>query len=155
MPRTAIIEHARKYLGVTETGLANRGSVVDRFLETAGTEKGQPWCAAFIYTVCREAGYKPAVRYPASCRSWIAWAVEHQALLVKPAPGDLVVFDFDADGSKDDHIGVVEKLISFGPVVTLATIEGNTPGTGGRRDGVYRRRRVMRRSRLAFIDATR
>ncbi len=155
MAKRAILEQAKTYLGVAETGAANRGFVVDRFLETAGTAKGQPWCAAFVYTVCREANYRPSVRYPASCRSWVAWAVEHQALRIKPVPGDLVVFDFDADGSKDDHIGIVEKLILFGPVVTLATIEGNTPGTGGRRDGVYRRRRVMRRSRLAFIDATR
>lgn len=152
--RETVLRMARKYLGVIEEGGANRGTAVDKFLESAGAAKGQPWCAAFVYQVVRDAGYKPAVRYPASCRSWIAWAVEHQALLVKPQPGDLVVFDFDLDGAKDDHVGVVEKLIAFGPVVTLATIEGNTPGTGGRRDGVYRRRRVMRRSRLAFIDAT-
>lgn len=152
--RETILQMARKYLGTVEDGGANRGPQVDRFLESAGSAKGQPWCAAFAYHVVRDAGYKPMVKYPASCTSWVAWAVEHRALLAKPEPGDLVVFDFDADGAKDDHIGIVEKLISFGPVVTIATIEGNTPGTGGRRDGVYRRKRVMQRSRLAFIDAT-
>lgn len=151
--RSTVLAMARKYLGVIEAGGPNRGAAIDRFLANAGTSPGQPWCAAFVYTVMRDAGYKPDVRYPASCRSWVAWAVENKAIISKPQPGDIVVFDWDGDGP-DDHIGFCERLVSFGPLITLQTIEGNTPGVGGKRDGVYRRKRVMRRNRLVFIDST-
>lgn len=151
--RENLIATAAKYIGVTEVGPDNRGRDVDRFLTIAGTATGQPWCAAFVYAVTRQAGYHPGVRWPASCRSWVAWGIEHRAVRTTPRRGDLVVFDWDGDGP-DDHIGFVEKVHKVGPVVSLTTIEGNTRVTGKRRDGVYRRTRVIRRSRVVFIDPT-
>ena len=49
-----------------------------------------------------------------------------------------------------DHVGIIERVVTFGPICTLQTIEGNT-SEHGKRDGVYRRRRVVRRSSVVFL----
>jgi len=143
------LEVARTYVGVREVG-HNRGPHVTRWLAEAGAKPGDPWCAAFVNHVVGEAGHRCDVRYPASCRSWVAWAIDHRAIVDKPRRGDLVVYDWDGDGP-DDHIGVVSRLVSFGALVSLTAVEGNTRGKGGRLDGVYEMKRTIRRSRLVFI----
>ena len=59
----------------------------------------------------------------------------------KQKPGDIVLFDFNRNGTSD-HIGIVEKVNSNG---TITTIEGNT-GSGSNTNGgqVQRRERVRR-----------
>lgn len=143
------LEIARTYVGVKEVG-HNRGPHVTRWLAEAGAKPGDPWCAAFVNHVVHEAGGRCEVRYPASCRSWVAWAIDHHARVDKPRPGDLVVYDWDGDGP-DDHIGVVSAIRSWGPLVSLTAVEGNTRATGAKLDGVYERSRTVRRSRLVFI----
>lgn len=57
-----------------------------------------------------------------------------------PRQGDLVLFDFNSNGTPD-HIGIVEKVQGS----TLYTIEGNTSGSGesSNGDGVYRKSRSL------------
>lgn len=148
MPK--ILRYASKYVGTMETA-ANRGAMIDEWLINAGAALGQPWCAAFAYSVCREAGYRPDVRYPASVRSWYAWAVEHKRIVNKPQPGDIVLYSWDDDGSTDDHIGFVVSAVMAPGVAKLKTIEGNTRAQGAKRDGVLRRSRVCRRNRVVFV----
>jgi hypothetical protein len=76
-------------------------------------------------------------------------------LVIKPARGDLVCYDFDGDGQFDDHIGLVVRVVAIGPVLTLETVEGNTSsgnaGSQANGDGVFLRRRVISASKVAFV----
>ena len=56
-----------------------------------------------------------------------------------PQPGDLVLFDWDRDGTAD-HIGIVERVNADG---SIGTIEGNTENPQTGQEGVWRRTRSM------------
>lgn len=124
-----------------------------------GYEDRQPYCAAYVCWVVREAfkeaGMKetPGFRLPTTAR---AWGFEHWSLSqdsttsTKKHPrgdierGDLVVFTFS-------HIGIAmgrpDKSGHF------ATIEANTDGRGSREgDGVYEKSRHIDlvKSRIRF-----
>lgn len=150
MLRRVFIAHAEHFLGVHETG-PNRGPEVSRWLRRAGAPSGSPWCAAFVYSMLRNSGYAKTFRNAASCAGLITHATDEGRVKLKPQAGDVVVFDWRDGGNTADHCGIVKRVIRFGPVVTLTTIEGNTPGVGGKPDGVYRRRRVIARARLTVL----
>ena len=81
------------------------------------------------YLICRTAG----------CPTFGDWAIEHK-LTHKwgdAKRGDIVLFDFNRNGTSD-HIGIVTKVTSS----YIETIEGNTGnGSNTNGDGVYRRTR--------------
>lgn len=114
------------------------------------------WCAAFVHWCCNELGANlpvfvpdlpgglPGVRRPTFAYNvaWKAWAEAHGWFRKRngftPAAGDLVVFDWDADG-RNDHIAVV---IGFAQG-ELFTAEGNTRNSSGHRDSSALKRRKM------------
>lgn len=121
---------------------------LDNFLHIAGAEVGyiegpadnetkyqkakQPWCGAFVNWCAKQVGLKiPDCTYtPAGAKAFAdagAWTLVAEAT---PAPGDIVFFDFPADGiDRISHIGIVESVNANG---TLTCIEGNTaPDTKG------------------------
>lgn len=139
-----------------ESGQNNRGPLVDKFQQADDLPGGgYAWCASFVQFCFKEAGH-PLPSRSASVGKVLEDARKRGWVVSRPFAGDLVCFHFDTD-SWPDHIGFVEKVISLGPVLVIQTIEGNTgpsgsvsdPGTG--RDGVYRKRRVVRASKVAFI----
>lgn len=150
MDAIRILSIAAADLGIVEQGAANHGAQVEAWLKEAGAKPGDPWCASWAYSVLRRAGLKEKIAGAASCSKLVAWARATNRVVTKPQPGDLVVFKWDPDPFWD-HVGYVEKVVSLGPVCTLRTIEGNTSPATGRRDGVYRRLRVVKRDRLCFI----
>lgn len=94
-----------------------------------------PWCGAFVYWCCKQAGFKFSASFPtgftaAYVPGWEAWARNKKAwyssrLTAKEfnaEPGDIVIFDWDSD-SVADHIGIV---LSYDGKRTLITAEGNT-----------------------------
>ncbi len=84
--------------------------------------------------------YSKYVLRTAGCPAFGDWAIKNK-LTVKwgnAKRGDIVLFDFNGNGTSD-HIGIVTKATSS----YIETIEGNTgSGSNTNGDGVYRRRRT-------------
>ena len=145
-----LVAAAKYHLGVVETA-PTRGDLIDGWLRQAGTSTGQPWCAAFAFSCLRAAGFSGKIANAASCAGLVAYARRYNKIVFIPKRGDLVVFDWSDTISPYDHVGIIERVVSFGPLCTLQTIEGNTRAANGKSDGVYRRRRVVKRSSVVFL----
>lgn len=151
--RNLMVELAASQVGVREHPKnSNRGKRVQEYQATTWLEgTGWPWCAAFICWLVREALFQvptsqgpKGFKRPETAGAWDfeRWAdkmagkgVERFEAGQKPIePGDILVFTFS-------HIGIAEKAESKGRV---ATIEGNTDGSGTREGGgVYRQTRKL------------
>jgi len=147
---------AREEIGVAEVDGTNCGTRVDQYKAATwlDSNKGWPWCAAFICWLVRESieGEEVAFKRPRTAGAWDFenWAKQERVNNVelrKPTnedikAGDIVVFTFS-------HIGLAIKDIdSSGYVVT---IEGNTNGEGSREGGsvLEKKRHVSKiRSRI-------
>lgn len=124
--RERVIRTALEHIGVTEQPPgSNRGTMVDLFLAPAGIE-GQPWCAAFVSWVLREAR-QPWSKYHVSVAE-MAHA-ERQVTGRAPLVGD-VFYILRPDGA--GHCGFVMG-VNPGEIMTL---EGNCNNAVrvGRRD---------------------
>ena len=135
-PRMALVVAARSQLGVAETS-RNRGPGIAKFWTATSYPKGmenrEPWCAAFVAWVVRQAMCEePRLHLEESTRpkgaavsAWapaarrLGWLVFEPGNLA-PAPGDIVVFRFS-------HIAIVEAFNG-----SCLTIEGNTDDAGAR-----------------------
>lgn len=102
---------------------------------------GFAWCVVFVQWVFEQAGLT-LPHLTASCSSLLSWykAYEPDCVVKRPAPGDLVIFDWPNTNAKTDHIGIVESVRGS----ELVTIEGNT-GIGGKNES--NGGQVMRRNR--------
>lgn len=126
------VEAANKYL---KEGCNEGDGSHYKFGKSSGLSASDPWCAAFVHYVFKEAnGGKEAmegctnVNYCPSIENWAekngikasrSEAKEGPDSEVKP--GDAIIFDWDNDGTAD-HIGMVTE-IKDGKVYT---IEGNS-----------------------------
>lgn len=154
LARIRALEIARGEIGVQERGGPNRGPRVDQYQEADSLPGvGYAWCAAFVQWCFKQAG-RQLENGTASVGFLLSWAREKGWVVSRPFKGDLVCFQFTSD-NWPDHVGFVERVLGLGPVLTLQTIEGNTSptdaGSQDEGDGVYRKRRVVRASRVAFI----
>ena len=154
------IAQADSQVGVREAGGANKGQRVEEYQFVAGLGKGggHPWCAAFVYWCLLKAGADPKRLPPigqcAAVRNWRTWAKDTGRIAAEPARGRLF---FWVNKSGFGHIG-----FCLGPSVlgVFRTIEGNTDGEEGSRegDGVYKRFRTVRglkkMHRSGFISLT-
>jgi cell wall-associated NlpC family hydrolase len=123
-----------------ETG-KNDGTRVEEYLAVAGLKKGDPYCAAFVSWIFKEAGYDLP-------RTGWSPALFSTSRLVKAAePGNVFGIYFPAM-KRIAHCGLV--VGSRGDWIT--TVEGNTDASGGREGGgVYQRLRHKKSIRL-FSD---
>jgi hypothetical protein len=89
---------------------------------------GQPWCGSFVGWCANAVSLKiPSVVYtPAGVSAFQGLGQWSNPETAKPAPGDIVFFDFPG-GEKTDHVGIVVKDNLDGTVVT---VEGNTTPDG-------------------------
>ncbi|MEV0105255.1 CHAP domain-containing protein [Nocardia sp. NPDC050799] len=130
-PVGSTLEVARSQLGLTE-GSGNRVN--------APYNIDSLWCASFTSWVWDQAGYdvnwtnKNFV--PDIWNDAIGMGLKRDSV-TQAQPGDLIVFDWDFDGTPQ-HIGIVES-VSGG---TIHTIEGNTTNPNGP-DGVLRKERSI------------
>jgi hypothetical protein len=148
-------ELAATKLGIHEVGGNNHGPWVKKFLAEVGLPEGYAWCDAFqSFEMRGAAGHQLPIESASVLQTYatgkkLGWAV------TKPARGDLVCYDFDGDGQFNDHIGLVVRVVSIGPMLTLETVEGNTSsgvaGSQGDGDGVFLRRRVVSAKSVGFI----
>ena len=129
-----LVELAQGELWVREETGNNDGERVEGYLASVGLKKGQPWCAAFISFIFKQAGY------PAPRTGWSPSLFPVARLVKAAAPGNVFGIYFPAL-KRIAHCGFVER--KDGDWIT--SIEGNT-GAGGARegDGVHRRKRHKR-----------
>ena len=150
---------AREEIGVSEVDGSNCGPRVDEYKAATwlDSDKGWPWCAAFLCWLLREAikGEDVSFKRPQTAGAWDFenWAKKQVASgidLRKPTnedikAGDIVIFTFS-------HIGLAIKDIDSSGYVM--TIEGNTNGAGSREGGsvLEKKRHVSKiRSRIRIL----
>lgn len=104
--------------------------------------KAYPWCMVFVQWVFDRAGIAVPIK-TASCGALLN-AAKSNGRAVKGGyrPGDVVIYDFDGNGSTD-HCGIVEAV--NGKLITA--IEGNT-GSGNNADGGQVQRRTRNVSEI-------
>ncbi|WP_256003281.1 peptidoglycan-binding protein [Pedobacter deserti] len=132
--RKRVVEIACGELWVREASGKNDGPRVEGYLASVGLKKGQPWCAAFVSWVFKQAGYaKPRT-------GWSPALFPAARLAKAAAPGNVFGIYFPAL-KRVAHCGLVtDRRDSW-----IGTVEGNTNASGGREgDGVYRRLRHVR-----------
>ncbi len=94
---------------------------------TAGAEHTPgPWCAYFVSWLAREAGAPigengQGTGWVPTIEAWGRQAGRFLAPSTQPAPGDIIIFDRNGNGTSD-HTGIVEYVGTDG---TIHTIEGN------------------------------
>ncbi len=135
--------------GVHEIGTSNRGPRVDQYQQADDLPgEGYPWCMAFIQWCYRTAG-RTLPTLTASVGSFAAWARKAGWITTRPARGDIVCFNFDAD-NWPDHVGIVRQVL---PAGLIRTVEGNTSGTaaGSQDDGGAVACKTRRASRCVFV----
>ncbi len=148
---------ADSQVGVREIG-KNRGKQVLEYQAVAGlgNRGGFAWCACFVYWCCLKAGIDacclPRIGKCAAVRNWVSLARKQGKVQVNPARGRLF---FWLDSRGYGHIGF---CLGGSVLGVFRTIEGNTDGENGSRDGdgVYKRTRTtwgLRKYReYGFID---
>lgn len=145
-----ILRLASGELGYTDASDPQTGSKYGRWYASATNSAyfgstGVPWCAMFVSYILNQGGQSCPGIPGASCSAILSAARKAGAVRASTRdaqPGDLVIFDWDGNGSPE-HIGFVE--LNKGSY--LQTIEGNTsPSNGGSQSnggGVYRRTRTF------------
>ena len=144
----ALLRLAAAEVGVTESPAgSNRVKYNTEFYGCPVSGAAYPWCAAFVWWVCREARVALPVK-TASC-TVLMNAAKTADMWVTGAyrPGDLCIYDWNGDG-RAEHIGIVESASAQ----TVIAIEGNT-AAGNDSNGGQVMRRVRRRS--AILGAVR
>lgn len=144
-----LIKLASSFVGVTESGGANKGPEVEMFQKAVdGKAVGEPWCCAFVQFCVKatdaNVGTKNVLAQTEHCVT--LWnQTPPEARLEMPIPGCLIVWEKHDQGKPTGlgHVGIVTKVLA-GEFVQ--TIEGNTgagPGVEREGDGVYLRKRPL------------
>ncbi len=116
-----LIPIAEAELWVREATGGNDGKRVEEYLNAVGLKKGDPYCAAFVSWVFKQAGYDAP-------RTGWSPALFPTSRLVKAAePGNVFGIYFPAL-KRIGHCGLIAGVQGD----WIQTIEGNTDGSGGR-----------------------
>lgn len=119
---------------------SNEGAYVSYYIQTAGLEPPEPWCAAFGTTMLVESGV-PRDHLPAgaaSTHAWKQWAEDNDHTLDVPVRGCAGIL---IESPTSGHFILVSHVIDDN---TVATIEGNTNTNGSSEGyGVFRRERKI------------
>lgn len=147
-----ILDIAASYIGTHEEppGSNNVFCNTDYYGHPVSGES-YPWCCTFVWDIFRMANLSYLFyngQRTAYCPTVYTWAVANNMKVSFDAaqPGDLVLFDWDADGIAD-HIGFVERLAGN----VLVTIEGNTSDADYSNGGYVLRRERNRFCVLAIV----
>lgn len=152
--RTCVRKIYYSQIGIREETGNNDGFHVEKYLASAGLDKGYPWCAAFVNWTLNECDIYPNIKYKAWVPSYFPddklIMVRGQFELREPVFGDLIGIWFESKG-RLAHIGFYDGENSK----YYFTVEGNTNEPGSDTtlvasilsrdgDGVYRKRRIKR-----------
>ena len=136
-----VLTAAQKEVGVREGRVANTGTRVSEYLRYVGFKTPQPWCAAWVSYVFKQAGFG------APRTAWSPALFPQSRQVREPAPGVVFGIYYAALG-RVGHCGVVERLAGD----WVYSIEGNTGSRNERDgDGVWRKLR-HRRSIRCYAD---
>lgn len=142
--RSAVVDLAKSKVGIVE-GSSGHKAIIDKYNTQSPLPRGykvkysDAWCAAFVSYLAVELGYTDIIPTECSCPQMVSLAkamgiwVEDDAYV--PAPGDIVLYDWQDSGSGDnvgspDHIGVITEVKASSMKVT----EGNYKDAVGVRD---------------------
>ena len=111
-------------VSVALTQLGNQGG--QKFWSWYGFDSHVAWCACFASWCGNQAGLIESGKMPkfSLCDDGIAWFQSKgkwKSRGYSPAPGTLIFFDWNGDGTSD-HVGIVEKTEGS----TVYTVEGNS-----------------------------
>ena len=111
-------------VSVALTQLGNEGG--QKFWSWYGFDNHVAWCACFASWCGDQAGLIESGKMPkfSLCDDGIAWFQSKgkwKSRGYSPAPGTLIFFDWNGDGTSD-HVGIVEKIEGS----TVYTVEGNS-----------------------------
>ena len=111
-------------VSVALTQLGNQGG--QKFWSWYGFDSHVAWCACFASWCGDQAGLIESGKMPkfSLCNDGIAWFQSKgkwKSRGYSPAPGTLIFFDWNGDGTSD-HVGIVEKTEGS----TVYTVEGNS-----------------------------
>lgn len=128
-------------IGVREATGRNDGQRVEMYLASCKLPAGNPWCAAFVTWVFKEAKVKAMVS------AWSpAWFPETKVIYTRGSSHNKVPQQADVFGiwfanrKRIAHVGFIDDWQSGAVAIT---VEGNTNEAGSREgDGVYRKRRL-------------
>lgn len=128
-----LIEIAQKYIGRTEYP-PNSNKIIfnTNFYGREVSGPAYPWCAVFVYEMCKEAGVHLPLK-TASCTALMTAAKQANMWVTSNfCPGDIAIFDFTGNQKTPQHCGIVEEVIyDYG----VRTIEGNTSKSGSQDNG--------------------
>ena len=118
-------------VSVALTQLGNEGG--QKFWSWYGFDSHVAWCACFASWCGDQAGLIESGKMPkfSLCDDGIAWFQSKgkwKSREYSPAPGTLIFFDWNGDGTSD-HVGIVEKTEGS----TVYTVEGNSSNTVNQR----------------------
>ena len=132
--RNKIISIANSQIGVREATGNNDGAQVEAFLKVINLPKGNPWCAAFVSWVFKQAAFtKPRT-------AWSPALFPLARLTLTPKPADVLGI-YSLKLKRIAHCGLVERRQNN----WIISIEGNTNTDNSREgDGVYRKWRHIR-----------
>ncbi len=134
-------------IGIKEKTGKNDGPEVEYILKTTGLNKGDQWCAAFVYTCFFEAGVKGVPRSGYSP----AWFPKSNTYYIRGVRGTPTAQQADVFGiyiQSKGRIGHVGFIDAWPEGSKCITVEGNTSlaTNGGKSDhdgqGVERKRRL-------------
>lgn len=169
LARLLELEILRGQIGVEEGPVNNTGERVEEYQRSGSYPFPSAWCVDFggvwghrLATGAKRVkvggkimlgGGEMIAGGTASCSIYEAFAHKHGWIIDGlPAKGDKMIFE---PGLHFTTIDVAQKLVAG--LLYVITIEGNTTSVGAlsktkdNRDGVYRKRRIVRRSSVTII----
>ena len=117
---------------------SNRGEDVESMLTAVNTLPGEPWCAAYIYSILSATGFSPKIKnkIPNTARVLTHWETTGGEKIlgdsVEPILPGMIFCYLNNPPSKAGHTGIV--LLVNGKV-SWRGIEGNTNPVDGDREG--------------------
>lgn len=138
-----LLDTAKKEIGVKESPPnSNKVKYNTEYYGKVVVGGAYPWCACFVWWVCKKSGVKLPVK-TASCGELMRAAKSANMWVTSNfRPGDIVIFDFSGKQKTTQHCGIVEEII---PDYGVQSIEGNTGSTNDSNGGeVMRRRRASK-----------
>lgn len=146
---------AERFVGVRESGGRNRGPQIERWLANVNMEPGQPWCAAFVYSMFAESAAGLGIDNPIPKAASVAklWAKAPEHMRTDRCNRGAVFIHF-TDPDKPWSTGHTGFVYGVDGDFAL-TVEGNSNDAGNRDgDGVWHQRRP-RSYMFGFIDVGR
>jgi hypothetical protein len=134
-----IIEVAKNEIGISESPANSNKTCYGKWFGLDGVA----WCGIFVSWVYFKAGQQlPRIGFLkgfAGCQTAVAYFRSNNKIVKEPIEGDIVFFDWNADG-RHDHTGIFVRWIDKN---TFESIEGNTSLTNQSNGG-----QVMLRERI-------